>query len=113
MISRKQFNKLRSIAFFGGTTAKDYSKRKCLYDYLHSNDLIRTEEVRGYSGYTVTEKGYAEMYAFRTEHYRFWFPSVVSVLALITSILTLATANPAAWQGVLQVLEEFLSAFRG
>lgn len=113
MISRKQFRKLRRISLLGGTTAKDYEKRKALYDYLRSNNYIRSALVRGYSGYIVTEKGYAEMYTFRMEHFRFWFPSVVSVLALFASILSLATTNPDFWQGALQALREFLSLFQG
>lgn len=113
MISRKQFRKLRRISLFRGTTAKDYERHKLLYDYLRVNDYIRKRPVRGYNGYIVTEKGYAEMYSFRVEHFRFWFPSVVSVFALFASILSLATTNPDFWQGVLRVLQELLARFQG
>ena len=113
MISRKQFRKLRRISLFRGTTARDYEKQKLLYDYLLLNNYIQKCAVRGYSGYIVTEKGYAEMYSFRVEHFRFWFPSVVSVLALFASILSLATANPDFWKCALQALQEFLSLFQG
>lgn len=113
MISRRQYKKLRRIAIFNGTAAKDYNKKKALYDYLKAESYIRIESVRGYSGFVVTEKGHAEMYTYRMEHFRFWFPSIVSLFALAASFLSLATSNPEFWQGVQQVVEHFLAAFRG
>ena len=94
MISKKQYRKLRLIQLFNGTTAKDYGKRGDLYDYLKSKKLIKYDEVRGYRGYKVTEEGMAEMYTYRMEHFRFWFPSIVSVLALIASFLSIIASNP-------------------
>lgn len=112
MISKRQFRKLRWISFLNGTTAKDYEKRKMLYDYLKSEQYIRKDTVRGYSGYIVTEKGYAEMYTYRMEHFRFWFPSIVSLFALAASVLSLATSNPEFWKDAQKAVSSLLNAFR-
>ena len=100
LLSPRQYRKLRQISLFGGTTAKDYGKNKRMYDYLKSENFIISDNIRGYNGFIVTQKGYSAMYQYRVEHFRFWFPSIVSLLALAASILSLATTNPEFWQSV-------------
>lgn len=112
MISRKQYQVLRYIRFLSGTTGKGYQRNKDLYDYLVTEGYLKKEIVRGFSGFAVTQKGYAEMYAFKVEHFRFWFPSVVSLFALAASILSLATTNPEFWQDVQTALRCLLSFLR-
>lgn len=113
MLSRKQYQKLFWISFFNGTTAKNYYKRKDLYTYLFTEGYLLKCEVRGYNGYIVSEKGRAAMYAFKCEHFRFWFPSAVSLFALASSILSLATTNPDFWQDVQKALEYLRSLILG
>ena len=100
MLSPRQYRKLKQISLFGGTTARDYDRNKRMYDYLKSENYIIRNDTRGYNGFAVTEYGYSAMYQYRVEHFRFWFPSIVSLLALGASILSLATTNPAFWQNV-------------
>lgn len=100
MLSPRQYRKLKRISLFGGTTARDYNKHKRLYDFLRSENYLIKDDIRGYRGFTITEYGHSAMYQYRVEHFRFWFPSIVSLLALTASILSLATTNPEFWQSV-------------
>lgn len=109
MLSPRQYRKLKRVSLFCGTTARDYDKNKRLYDYLnHENYLIR-DNVRGYRGFSVTEYGYSAMYQYKVEHFRFWFPSIVSLIALAASFLSLATTNPAFWQSVQEWVQGLIA----
>lgn len=86
MISGKQYRKMKRLVRLCGTTGRDSGKYEDMYKYLLSQDYIRRAEVRGYSGYVVTERGRAAMHVYRTDSFRFWFPSIVSLMALAVSI---------------------------
>ena len=88
MISGKQYRKMKWLVRLNGTTGRDSGKYADMYKYLLSQDYIRKAEVRGYSGYVVTERGRAAMHAYKTDSFRFWFPSIISLLALAVSILS-------------------------
>lgn len=89
MLSKEQYKKLRSMVAHHGTDGRDEDKFRDMYKYFLTQDYIRRAAVRGLSGYVVTERGHAAMYAYKTENFRFWFPSVISVLALVASILSI------------------------
>ena len=91
MLSRKQFRKLKKIALFGGTRALDYNRNHEIYEYLLQQGYVRKADVRGYRGYIVSQAGYAAIHAHSTENFRFWFPSVISILALAVSFLAVLT----------------------
>lgn len=105
MLSPRQYRKLKQISLFGGTTAKDYSKNKRLYDHLKSEMYLVSDDIRGYMGFSVTEHGYSAMYQYRVEHFRFWFPSIVSLLALATSILSVFVTNPEFLKSVRELVQ--------
>ena len=86
MISGKQYRKMKWLVRLNGTTGRDSVKYADMYKYLLSQDYIRKAEVRGYSGYVVTERGLSAMHTYKTDSFRFWFPSIVSLLALAVSI---------------------------
>lgn len=104
MITREQYRMLNSILKSNGTTAKDYPLNREMYDFLFSQQYIKKYDVRGYRGYIVTELGKIEMKAYREDIYRFRITTILSVIAIITSIFSIAIQT----EPVRQLLEQLL-----
>lgn len=90
MITRKQYKKLKSIYRSNGTTAKDSDRNRDLYQFLAGKGYIHKQPVRGYEGYVVTQEGEIEMKAYREDLFRFWVTTIISFIALIASIISIA-----------------------
>lgn len=104
MITRKQYKKLKSIYRSNGTTSKDFERNRELYLFLSGKGYIRKQEVRGYGGYVVTQEGEIEMKAYREDLFRFWVTTIISFVALITSIVSIAIQT----EPVRRLLEQLL-----
>ena len=104
MLSSAQYHKLQRICLFHGTTARDYKRRKELYQYLGNSGYIRKHPVRNYDGYVITESGRAALHQHRVEVFHFWVPTVISLLALMLSAFSVLTEVP----GAISVLRRLL-----
>lgn len=88
MITRKQYQLMKSAYKNNGTTAQD-TKNLEIYRYLASRGLLHKQPVRGYEGYVVTQNGEVEMKLYREDTYRFKVTTAISFIALITSIVSI------------------------
>lgn len=89
LIVREHYKKLKSLIKNNGSTGTDYAQNKELYDYLLSCGFIKKADVKGYRGFAVTESGKVQIRLYKNDNFRFWFPAVVSVVALIVSVLAI------------------------
>lgn len=87
MITRKQYKIMKSICKNNGTTAQDAENNE-IYHYLASKGFLHKQAVRGYMGYVVTQHGEVEMKIYREDTYRFKVTTIISFIALITSIVS-------------------------
>lgn len=85
MICKEHYVLLKRLIIFNGTRAKDYKHRKDVYTYLLSCGYIKKADVRNYSGYVITESGRVAVDDYRKDKFRFWFPTIISIIALILS----------------------------
>ena len=104
MITRKQYKKLKSIYHSNGTTAKDSDRNREMYRFLAGKNYIRKQEVRGYMGYVVTQEGEIEIKAYREDLFRFWVTTIISFIALVVSIISIAIQT----EPVQRLLERLL-----
>jgi succinate dehydrogenase/fumarate reductase flavoprotein subunit len=88
MITSKQYWLMRKILKKNGTTAQDYENHD-IYLYLSEKGFLRKQAVRGYMGYVVTQDGEVAMEAYRDDVYRYRITTLISLIALITSIFSL------------------------
>ncbi len=105
MITRKQYKKLKSIYRSNGTTAKDADRNRELYQFLSQKGYIHKQPVRGYGGYVVTQEGEIEMKAYREDLFRFWVTTIISFIALIASIISIAIQTKPVQQLLERVLQ--------
>lgn len=85
MLTKRQYKLLNAIDKSGGLISSDYAEKKELYDYLRHLNLIRKSVVDGFGGYVATEFGRAELQLYRESKYRFWLPTIISIIALLIS----------------------------
>lgn len=88
MITRKQYQLMKSVYKNNGTTAQDTENLE-IYRYLASRGLLHKQPVRGYEGYVITQDGEIEMKLYREDTYRFKVTTAISFIALITSIVSI------------------------
>lgn len=105
MLTPNQYRKLKSIQKSNGTKAKDYDKNTDLYKFFLQKSLIKRQEVGGYNGFVVTPEGEKELYMYKLERYHFWIPTILSIIAIITSILTILTQNAELWTLLKELLQ--------
>lgn len=108
MISKKQYRFLKKMHLFHGSIDSG-NKNHELFQFLAHEGLIKHANVREHYGYVVTQKGYSEMYAYKVEHFRFWLPTIISLFALATSILSLSSANPDFWKNAQELFSSVLN----
>lgn len=106
MITRRQYKKLKSIYRADGTTAKDINQNRELYRFLSSKGYIKRQEVRGYNGYVVTQEGEIEMKLYREDIFRFWITTIISFVALIASIISIAMQTTPVQQLLIQLSKQ-------
>lgn len=94
MITYEQYRKLRTILRANGTLAKDYEKRKDLYDYLLHQQYIKFCIIDCHWGFIVTQQGKVEIKSFKDDHHRFWITTFLSILALILSVVSIIIQTP-------------------
>ena len=105
MLAPRQYRKLKSIHTFKGTKAKDYNKNSDLYKFFLQNGLVKRQEVDGYQGFIITPDGERELYVYKLERYHFWIPTLLSIIAIITSILAVFTQNGELWIWLKELLQ--------
>lgn len=105
MLTPNQYRKLKSIQMFKGTKAKDYEENKDLYKFFLLKRLIKKQEVREYQGFVITPEGEKELYMYKLERYHFWIPTILSIIAIITSILAIFTQNGELWIILKELLQ--------
>lgn len=105
MITHKQYKKLKSIYRSNGTTAKDSDRNRELYRFFAGKGYIHKQKVCGYEGYVVTQEGEIEMQAHREDLFRFWVTTIISFIALITSIISIAIQTEPVQQLLKQLLK--------
>lgn len=89
MITKKQYRLMKSVLKSNGTTAQDSQNHK-IYTYLASKGFLHKEPVRGYMGYVVTQDGEVEIRKYEDDIYRFKVTTTISLIALVTSIVSIA-----------------------
>ena len=89
MICKEHYVFLKRILKNNGTEAKDYDINRELYIFLTSEKYIKSSVVRGYKGYVITESGKVAMRNYKNDNFRFWFPSIISIVAIILSATTI------------------------
>lgn len=105
MLTPHQYQKLKSIQLLKGTKAIDYDKNADLYKFFLRKGLIKRQEVHGYQGFVITPDGDNELYLYKLERYRFWLPTILSIIAILTSILAVFTQNGELWQILKELLQ--------
>lgn len=85
MICKEHYVFLKNILKNNGTEATDYDENKDLYNFLSSNRYIKSSVVRGCKGYIITEYGKIAIRTYKNDNFRFWFPSVISIIAIVLS----------------------------
>ncbi|MBE5877086.1 MAG: hypothetical protein E7290_09415 [Lachnospiraceae bacterium] len=89
MLAKHHYKKLKQINRTGGTKATDYAKHSSVYSFLASKGYILKSPYQGYEGYIITEEGKLELELCRMERYHFWIPTVLSIIAIIVSIIAI------------------------
>ena len=118
MINSRQYKMLKKISEHNLFEFTDFSEGETeIISFLANQGFIaytadpNTESRISHKKYCrITQSGYAEIYSFKVEHFRFWIPSVISLIALITSILSLSTTAPDVWNRILQVLSSVIGS---
>ena len=72
---------------FGGCKPAQNEEERELYNYLLSEKLVVRAYYKETRGYKITERGCAALREFKVERIRFWIPIVISIAALIISIV--------------------------
>lgn len=91
MICKEHYVFLKSLLRRNGTEAKDYDQKREIYIYLFSCGYIKKSVVRGHQGYVITESGKVAIRTYKNDNFRFWFPSIMSVIAILVSIGAILT----------------------
>lgn len=116
MVNSRQYKMLKRISKYNLFEYTDFSDDESeIIKFLADQGFVaytadpNTESRISYKKYCrITQSGYAEIYSFKVEHFRFWIPSVISLIALLTSILSLSTTAPDVWNRILQVLSSVI-----
>ncbi len=53
----------------------------------------------------ITEEGKIELLLYKKEKYHFWIPTIISIIAIITSILAILTQNAELWTLLKELLQ--------
>ncbi len=105
MITRKQYNFLKKISKNEIPCDDLIENRDIIFLYLLNQNFIEKYlvcpdndiyEKNAKSYCQTSEKGEVELKLYRQENYRFWVPTIISIIALITSILSICNA-PIVW----------------
>lgn len=118
MINSRQYKMLKKISEHNLFEYTELSQNESdIISFLANQGFIayaadpNTESRISHKKYCqITQAGYAEIYSFKVEHFRFWLPSVISLIALLTSILSLSTTAPDVWNRILQVLSSVIGS---
>lgn len=105
MLSPKQFRKLKSIQKSQGTKATDYNENSDLYNFFLRKGFIKKQMIGEYYGFILTPDGDSEIYTYEVEHYRFWVPTTLSIIAIFTSILAILTQNEELYELMKELLK--------
>lgn len=85
VLSKKREKILMSL--YRGKTISPDKIRSEKYSFLIYYALVTSEN----GNYVISEKGVRYILSHRKEKFRFWFPTIISVLALIISVIALLT----------------------
>lgn len=113
MLTNKQYKFLKKVSKKDIPCDDLHEKRDTIYSYLLENKFIENYnvcpdndilELNSVLYCKITENGKVELSLCRQEKYHFWIPTIISIIALITSTLAIITQN----EELLILLKELL-----
>lgn len=114
MLTTKQYKFLKKVSKNNIECNDMHENRDRLYVYLLRKGLIEEYSINPDGDIMETnsvlycrlsEDGEVELKLYREEKYHFWIPTVLSIIAIITSIIAILTQNEELWillKGLLQ-----------
>lgn len=84
LVLSKQREKILTSLYKGKTISSDKIRSE-KYSFLIYYALVTSEN----GNYVISEKGVRYVLSHRKDNFRFWFPTIISILALIVSFIAL------------------------
>lgn len=113
MLTAEQYRFLKKVSKKNIQCNDLYKNRNSVYLYLLENKFIENHnvcpdndimEINSVLYCKITENGKVELSLCKQERYHFWIPTIISIIALVTSILAILTQN----EELLILLKELL-----
>lgn len=115
MLTAKQYKFLKKVSKKDISCGDLYKNRDSVYSYLlhkkfienynicHEKDIMETNSEMYCK---ITEYGKVELLLCKQERYHFWIPTIISIIAIITSILAILTQNEELWILLKELLKQ-------
>lgn len=114
MLTKKQYKFLKKVSKKETPCDELQENDDRICTYLLSKKFVETylvcqngdilqENAKSY--YRISQDGEVELKLYKQENYRFWIPTVLSIIAIFASFLAVFTQNEDLWkflQGLLQ-----------
>ena len=107
MLTKKQYKFLKKVSNSEMQCDDLQENRDRIFLYLLNQNFIETYlvcpdddiyEKNAKSYCKASEKGEVELKLYKQENYRFWVPTILSIIAIIASFLAVFTQNSELWQ---------------
>lgn len=114
MLTRQQYKFLKKLLEEDMLCTHLNESRDSVYMYLLNKDFIEyypvynltdIEEEHPILYCKITELGKVELLICRQSWYHFWIPTIISIIAIITSILSILTQNAELWTLLKELLQ--------
>lgn len=114
MITRKQYKFLKKVSK-NETQCDDLIESKDkIFKYLLNQKLIEKYlvcpdndiyEKNAKSYCRISQNGEVELKIYKQENYRFWIPTILSIISIIASFLVVFTQNEDLWKFLQELLQ--------